>query len=219
MSRTLLTSAIATLAVLSFGCSDRSPTGPRAGQGMLAVKLTDAPTPLDSIKEVNIFVDRVDARRADARTEDLDHDLEHEHAEHEGGSAADSTLWVTIASPKKSFNLLTLQNGVTAFLGVTPVDTGHFKAIRLVIDASKSNIVLKDGTILTAASKPPVEFESAGMHGLLVELNETLEVGESTTTTLVVDIRLGESVSLKGRTVRDGFLFRPVVKGQREKRD
>lgn len=64
------------------------------------------------------------------------------------------------------------------------MDTGHFKAIRLIIDPAKSNIVLKDGTVITTASATPVEFENARRHGLLVELNESLEVSEHQTTTV-----------------------------------
>jgi hypothetical protein len=125
---------------------------------------------------------------------------------------------VTIATPNKAFNLLLLQNGVTAFLGETVVDTGSFKGIRLIIDPAKSTVVLKDGTVLSTTSKPPIEFEKRGHHGLMVELNETVNVNEKQTTTIKLDFRLGESMSLRGKTVHDGIIFRPVVKGSRHDR-
>jgi hypothetical protein len=127
---------------------------------------------------------------------------------------ADSSKWVTIAEPNTSFNLLKLQGGVTAFLGDAVVDTGSYKAIRLVIDPAQSSIVLKDGTVLTATSDPPVEFESRGRHAVLVEFDQDVNVGEGETTTLILDIRLASSVTLRGRTIRDGFVFRPVVVGR-----
>lgn len=192
-------------------------TGMRAGQGMLAVKLTDAPLPLDSLKEVNVYVVRIDARRAYTDSAEVDDSLEVEHYEgddNHDGEECDSRAWVTIATPDRAYNLLALRNGVTAFLGASPVDTGHYKAVRLIIDPARSNIVLLDGTVLTMTSTPPVEFERRGRHGLFVELKDELEVLEGSTTTLTLDLKLDESLSLRGRSIRDGFIFRPVVDGR-----
>jgi hypothetical protein len=209
--RRLFLGLLAGTAALVWACDGHVVTGPGHGQGMLAAQLTDAPTPLDSVKEVNVFVERIDARRAPAVAADADVDLDHEHFENL--DHPDSAVWVTIAAPNKAFNLLALQNGVTAFLGATPVDTGHFRAVRLIIDPTRSTVVLKDGTTFTATSTPPVEFERHGRQGLLVELNETVEVQESQTSTVVLDFRLGDSVTLRGRGVHDGFFFRPIVVG------
>src|ERR1700730_16338350 len=184
MTRRRLLGALTGGLVFFGACNGRTVAGPGSGQGMLAVKLTAAPVPFDSVKEVNVFVVRIDARRANADVITADIDVDNEHAEnHEN---PDSTLWVTIASPNRTFNLLALQNGVKAFLGATAVDTGHFRAIRLIIDPAKSTIVLKDGTVLSATTTPPIEFEQRGRHGLLVELNETMEVKAEQTTTIVL---------------------------------
>jgi hypothetical protein len=214
MYRRLLLAALAGGFALVGACNGKNVAGPASGQGMLAMKLTDAPVPFDSVKEVNVFVVRIDARRANADASNADVDLDNERAENH--ESPDSTLWVTIAAPNTTFNLLTLQGGVKAFLGASAVDTGHFRAIRLIIDPAKSAIVLKDGTVLTSTSTSPVEFEQRGRHGLLVELNETVEVHEKQTTTIVLDFRLGESVTLRGRGVHDGFFFRPVIVGAHE---
>jgi hypothetical protein len=223
LTRTLWTAAGLVLAA----CSGDALTGTaaRPGQGMLAVRLTDAPLPIDSVAEVNIFVERIDARRAHAEREHVDDDLDHEDSteapdslranddDDEHGEHADSSKWVTIAEPNQTFNLLTLRNGVTAFLGASPVDTGHFKAIRLVIDPTRSNVVLKDGTVLTTTSSPAVEFERKGRHALFVELEDSVEVDEGSTTTLTIDVKLDQSLTLRGKSVRDGFYFRPAVAG------
>ena len=214
MFRRIMIGLLALGGALVWACSSDHVTGLRAGQGLLAMKLTDAPVLLDSVKEVNVFVERIDARRAhtDSTMRDVDLDDEHE----ETPDHADSTRWVTIATPNRAFNLLDLQNGVTAFLGATPVDTGTFRAVRLVIDPSKCTIVLKDGTVLSATSTPPVEFENSGRHGLMVELDDVVDVHAGATTTLVLDITLSASMSLRGTSLRDGFFFRPVVVGRRE---
>jgi hypothetical protein len=113
-----------------------------------------------------------------------------------------------------AFVLLALQDGVSAFLGASPVDTAHFKGVRVVLDPAKSNIVRKDGTVLSPTSTPPVEFEKAGRHGLFVEMKDSLDVAAGATTTVTLDLKLNQSLTLRGRSVRDGFIFRPVVDGR-----
>ncbi|HVZ49318.1 MAG TPA: DUF4382 domain-containing protein [Gemmatimonadaceae bacterium] len=185
---------------------------------MLSARLTDAPIALDSVKEVNVFVVRIDARRARVVSDtDLDANIDHDDGVAQGEwMHADSSRWVTIAEPNQAFNLLALQGGVTAFLGATPVDSGQYRAIRLVIDPLQSTIVLKDGTVLSATSDPPVEFENRGRHALLVEFDDSVEVHEGQTTSVVLDIRLASSLTLRGRTIHDGFFFRPAVVGHCE---
>lgn len=218
MLRKMICGFVAAAGMVAFACSGDTPTAPGPGQGMMAVKLTDAPLPFDSIASVNVFIVRIDARRArvDSMRDSAaaDSDIDHDHDDHEWEEHdRDSTMWVTIAEPNKAFNLLDLQNGVTAFLGATAIDSGSFKAIRIVIDPMQSTIVLKDGTVLSPTSNPPVEFENRGRHGLLAELDDSAEVHEGGTTTITLDIRLGSSVTLRGQTVHDGFFFRPVVVG------
>lgn len=219
MERIIRNAWLAAMLLVAAACAADGVTGTRmkAGQGMLAVKLTDAPIPLDSLKEVNVYVVRIDARRAHTDSAEVDDSLEVEHYDGDDdhdGEGCDSTAWVTIATPDRAYNLLALRNGVTAFLGASPVDTGHFKAVRLVIDPTRSNLVLKDGTVLTMTSTPPVEFERRGKHGLFVELKDELEVHEGSTTTLTLDLKLDQSLTLRGTSIRDGFIFRPVVDGR-----
>lgn len=218
MVRQMIYGLIVAAGVATLGCSSEKIAGPGPGRGILSARLMDAPPVLDSVAEVNVFVVRIDARRKEVESDmELEANLDRDHGagEHEG-EHADSSEWVTIAAPNRAFDLLTLQGGVTAFLGETPVDTGRFRAIRLIIDPMQSTIVLKDGTVLSATSDPPVEFESRGRHAVLAEFDDSVEVHEGKTTTLVLDIRLASSISLRGRTIRDGFVFRPTVVGHSE---
>lgn len=219
MIRRMLLGTIAVAGVWAVACSTDHVTGMGAGRGQLAVQLKDAPVPFDSVKEVDIWVVRVDARRANMSVmSDIDKDIDtpHNEAGDDDHAVPDSTLWVTIATPDSALNLLTLQGGVTAFLGATAIDTGHFKAVRMVIDPAKSKVVLKDGTVLTMQSTPPIEFEQRGRHGLFVEFDDDVAVEDGATTTITLDFRLGDSVTLRGRSVHDGFFFRPVVTGHSE---
>jgi Domain of unknown function (DUF4382) len=62
------------------------------------VYITDDPFPFDRVSSVNIYVTRIEANPV------LD----------TNGTGAN---WVTIATPNKSFELLTLQQGDSAFVG------------------------------------------------------------------------------------------------------
>jgi hypothetical protein len=198
-------------------CADHSITaaGMQSGQGTLALQLIDDPTALDSIAAVNIFVVRVDARisvaDSAAADSDVDGDGDFDDRDH---IHRDSTAWVTIASPNKLFNILALQGGDTAFLGSAFVDSAHFRAFRLIIDPSQSNVVLKNGMVLTATSTPSVDFFSTGRQGILVDLDNDADVHAGQTTTITLDFRLGESLFLRSPSIgHDGLLVRAVVRG------
>lgn len=217
MRHRLLSVLLAAGGALLWACADHAITAVKMqpGQGALAMQLVDAPTPLDSIAAVNIFVVRVDAREtiADSATADsgvdgdgdwMDRDSEHR----------DSSAWVSIATPNTLFDILSLQGGDTAFLGSAVVDTAKFRALRLIIDPSKSNVVLKNGTVLTDSTTPPVEFFSRGRHGILVDLDNDADVRSGATTTITLDFRLDESLRLRGPSLgHDGLIVGAVVRG------
>lgn len=200
-----------------LACAGHSVTGGsmQKGQGAIAMQMVDAPSALDSVASVNIFVVRVDARLkvADsvAAGKDVEGDGDIGDRDH---VRRDSTAWVTIASPNKLFNILALQGSDTAFLGTAVVDTAKFRSFRLVIDPAQSNVVLKNGTVLTATSTPGADFFSHGRQGILVDLDNDADVHEGTTTTITLDFRLGESIFLHGSSIgHDGLDIRAVVRG------
>jgi uncharacterized protein DUF4382 len=90
------------------------------------VFLTDDPFPFDTVGSVNIYVTRIEASTS------LD-------------TTNQTQSWVTIATPDKSFDLLTLQQGDTAFVGQGTIDAGHYVAIRMTIDVDKSSVKYVSG--------------------------------------------------------------------------
>jgi hypothetical protein len=217
MRHRLLSIALLGGLAVVWACSNGNPTGAsmQKGQGAIAMQLIDGPPALDSIASVNIFVVRVDARLKTADSTAADSGVEGN-----GDTSArdhvnrDSTAWVTIASPNKLINVLALQGSDTAFLGSAVVDTAKFRALRLIIDPAQSNIVLKNGTVLTATSTPSVDFFSHGRHGILVDLDNDADVHAGATTTITLDFRLGESISLRGGSIgHDGLVLNAVVRG------
>jgi len=187
------------------GVGDNSSNSNTSGSGTVAVRLTDAPFSSDSVKSVDIFVVRVDARASDADSATADHALSSDSAESSG--------WKTLATPNASFNLLSLQNGISAALGQASIPAGTYSGLRLIIDPSQSSVTLKNGTKLTNTSSPSVTFPSAARSGIKIVLSQPVPVVANTTTTLLVDFDVNNSFVQRGNTIdRNGLLFKPVIK-------
>lgn len=236
MRNRLLLAGLLTATTLGLACSESTGTNEGPGQGTLEVRLADRPLWFDSVAAVNVFVVRIDARVAvadsaecDVRERSSDAIVASDHDDG-GMSRRDSTVgdstvgdsttrepdidfrWQTIATPDTTFDLLALQNGVTAFLGTAVVDTGQFRALRIVIDPSKSSIVLKDGTVLTGNASPFARFPSAERVGIKILLNDGVRIRARHHSILVVDFDLENSFVLRGSLFREGLLFKPVVR-------
>jgi uncharacterized surface anchored protein len=173
-------------------CSDSSGTG----TGLLTVRLTDAPFPFSEVERVDVFVVRVDARKAEPTDAEASDESNH------GG-------WTTVATPNASINLLELADGRTTNLGATTLATGTYNGFRLIIDPSKSSITLKDGT------QPAIQFPSAGHSGIKIKLDEPIELTEDGSV-MTLDFDIGRSFVMRGNEARNGFNFRPVIRAVAE---
>lgn len=208
--RDMRLSIAATLAAASLtfaaACSDSTPSGVGAeGSGTVVVKLTDAPFLTDSVKSVDIFVVRVDARSSDADSASADKNL--------SSDSASSNGWKTLATPNASYNLLALQNGITATLGQASVAAGTYNGLRLIIDPNKSSVTLKNGTKLTNTSSPNVTFPSAAQSGIKIILSQPVTVSSGGTTSLLIDFDVNNSFVLRGNAIHNnGLLFKPTIK-------
>jgi hypothetical protein len=196
-SRTVAVAA-ALGALAAFGACGES-TAP--ANGTLIVELTDAPFDLDSIQRVDVFVVRVDGRRAEADSATTDDD------------DAEAGGWTTLASPDREINLLEYQNGVALTLGQVSLPEGSYKGFRLVIDPSMSSLTLKSGVVLTGTSTPNVSFPSGSSSGLKIVLTGPVMIGVDSTTTMLVDFDVANSFVLRGNSLSlNGLLFKPVIK-------
>ena len=206
MNRSVLMGLVVSIAAVAGACGGADSAGLN-GRGRLVVQLTDAPFPTDSVKSVDIFVVRVDGRIADVDETSADQNVATEEASHADG-------WKTLATPNASVDLLALQNGVTSTLGEATIDAGSYRGFRLVIDASKSSVTLKNGQVLTSTSSPSVAFPSASRSGIKINLSgPAIEVGADQETTMVVDFDVGNSFVLRGNSLsQNGLLFKPVIR-------
>jgi len=205
--RTSFLRAAGITAVIAAGiylgaCSSSATTA--AGRGTLAVQLTDAPFPTDSVQRVDIFVMRVDARLADA-----------DSAMAAKGATDDSAGtggWTTIATPNVSINLMAYQNGLTLPMGSAQLPAGNYQGFRLVIDPTRSSLTLKGGMMMTGMSTPSVMFPSASRSGIKIVLMQPMVVTADQTTTMLVDFMVGNSFVMRGNSIsQNGLLFKPVI--------
>ncbi len=189
MNKTIRLFAAFVIATVAFAaCSDSSGTG----TGLLTVRLTDMPFPFSDVASVDVFVVRVDARKA-------------EPTDAEAADDANQGGWTTVATPNALINLLDLADGKTTNLGATTLATGTYNGFRLIIDPSKSSITFKDGTT------PAIQFPSAGHSGIKINLDEPIQLTENGSV-MTLDFDIGRSFVVRGNNARNGFIFRPVVR-------
>jgi hypothetical protein len=163
-----------------LGCSDPF-TGVPGGNGRLTVLLTDAPFPFDLVSEANVTIGRVDIV---------------------GESGVQ-----TILEEERIFNLLDLQNGVTAVLAEAALPPGRYPQLRLIV--SSASVLLMDGRSFDL-------FVPSGSQTGLKILLADFEVAADGATTLTLDFDVSDSFIVQGNAetaagIR-GFIFRPVVK-------
>jgi hypothetical protein len=150
---------------------------------MTAVLLTDAPFPFDRIARVDIHIAEIGlSPQADTS---------------QGPPGR-----ITVARPDRLFNLLDLQNGVTALLGEAEVPPGQYRAVRVTFDPARSSMTDTDG------GHPAINWQAKGdtptLFGLVEEPMAIDENGED----VVIDFDVGRSFLPDG----DGFLFVPFLR-------
>jgi len=189
MSKTIRLFAAFVIATVALAaCSDSSGTG----TGLLTVRLTDMPFPFSDVASVDVFVVRIDARKA-------------EPTDAEAADESNNEGWTTVASPNASINLLDLAGGITRNLGETTLPTGTYNGFRLIINPSKSSITFKDGTT------PAIQFPSAGHSGIKINLDNPIQLTKNGSV-MTLDFDIGRSFVVRGNNARNGFIFRPVVR-------
>ena len=176
--------------------------------GTLIVPMTDAPFPIDTVKSVNIWIVRVDAKVNAASDQEI--------GDVTTPTGLDPTVgWVTIAPYNANVDIVPLYHsgspGVSVTLGSTVVPVYAYKSFRLVLDTDKSNVVLKDGTVLTGTSTPGIKWGSAGKTGVRIILGQPYQVHANTVQTLTIDFNLDKSLVLQGANIGGGLLFKPTI--------
>jgi hypothetical protein len=184
---TPITSVLATLAaaaLLFTGCGGRdhgSTSADGSANGSVSVTLVDGPT--TAYKAINLNVQSVQI--------------------HQSGTSDDSG-WITVASPNKTIDLLTLQGGVVEALASNhTIGVGTYQMLRLVL-GSGNTLILADGTSV------PLTVPSGMQSGIKIPLTFTVQAG--TTADVWIDFDGAHSIHVV-ETGSASYILRPVVHG------
>lgn len=195
--RSLAVIGIVGAALTAASCN--SGTAPAVQMGQVQAKITDAPS--DSLSSAVIWVSRVYLQGgADTASADT-------------SGAVD--LFNDPSNPKQ-YDLLTLQNSVTADLtGADTVDVGAYSMLRLVVDSARvtlaSGLTFADGSTTATLTVPSGEET-----GIKVLLKGPIVVGGGSTTTIVVDFNVDQNFVIQRNlsgTISQ-VLFTPVLEEQ-----
>lgn len=162
------------------------------GDGTLSVGLTDAST--DQYQAVYVTVRAVEV--------------------HKSGDAEDS--WKTVAEPNKTYDLLTLVNGVRETLGVASLEAGHYTQMRLVLgDEPDDSLNLFSRAHAFAHYAVDLEGEEhelkvpSGMQ-TGIKIVQGFDINENSTTELLLDFDAAASVVIAGNSGQ--YLLKPTIK-------
>lgn len=164
--------------------------GGSAGNGTLAVSMTDAPS--CGFDQVNVTVSKVRV--------------------HQSASAGENDAgWTDITlNPARKINLLDLTNGALTELGQTPLAAGHYTQLRLVLDPNTGNSTANSVVLTTSPANTTelsLDTPSAVQSG--IKLVSSFDVIAGQRADLVLDFDACKSVVTKGN---GNYALKPVIK-------
>lgn len=177
----MLIAAAATLSL--WGC-DLNGTS-EADSGRLIVRITDFPFPFDAAAEANVEIVRVEL------------------------VGNDSTQTLVLSDSPQAFNLLELQDGVTATVADVRVLDGDWEQLRFIV-AGDASVLMKDST------EYALKLPSGAETGIKLNLPD-IDLSEVDDAAIVtVDFNVEHSFVVMGNPSTpagiQGFLFKPVLK-------
>ena len=186
--RQLRLAAMAALVLTS--CYEEDVNRPDYLGPLTTVEITDAPFPYDSVARVDIYVVSIAVNLA--------------------ADTSTTSGWITVAEPRRRFNLIALSGGVTDTLGGTIVPPGDYRAVRMVIDTDSSSI--------TALTGQPMSVDwqsSAGRPTLFALVEDPIGIPDSGAH-IVIDFDVGRSFLVNRTsycaTYCGEFTFSPVFR-------
>jgi hypothetical protein len=177
---------------LLVACGGGGSGGSSGGTGELSMSLTDAT--LYQYKAVYVTIDEIKV-----------------HRDHGGG-------WKTVASPRQTFNLLELVNGVREDLGLATLDAGHYTQMRLIIGDTPDDSLNIFSQTHPFANYVIVEDDMDSIHELKVpsgpqtgvKLVNGFDINTNQTTELILDFDASKSVVKAGSS--EQWHLKPTIK-------
>lgn len=157
------------------------------GDGTLRVALTDAPS--CGYDHVFVTVEKVRVHQSDVAAD------------------ADGGWQEIVLSPARRIDLLTLTNGVLDELGSTPLPSGRYSQIRLVLADNSPAGPSANAVQPTGSAETPLKTPSAQQSGLKLKANFDVAAGQ--TSDLVLDFDACKSIVAAGKSGQ--YILKPVM--------
>ena len=143
-------------------------------ESRVRILLTDAPA---EFVEANVLIERVELIGDDDRV-------------------------VLLADEPQPFDLLTLQDGITATLAETDIPDGNYHQIRVIVD-EEASVLFDDGTV-EALKIPSGEQTGIKMNFPVLDIDDDLII-------VTIDFDVDASFVKRGNSGK-GYIFKPVIK-------
>lgn len=184
----LLVSALVVAGLAACGGGgDSGVTTNAATSGTLALSLTDAPA--CGYDEVNITVQKVRVHQSSTAND------------------ADAGWSEVVLNPARKINLLNLTNGVLLNLGQTPLPTGRYTQLRMILADNTGNTLANSVVPTGSSSEVALKTPSGQQSGVKANIN--IDIAENKLADFVLDFDACKSVVTAGNSGQ--FLFKPVV--------
>ncbi len=175
--------ALAVLAACGGGGGGNS----SAETGTLKVALTDAPA--CGYDAVNVTIQKVRVHQSSTANDD-------------------ASGWSEITlNPARKVNLLNLTNGVLEELGQTPLPTGKYTQLRMILAENTAATPLANSVIPTGSSEVALRTPSGQQSGVKTNIN--IDIAANQLADFVLDFDACKSVVVAGNSGQ--YLLKPVV--------
>lgn len=191
------------------GCGGSSST--TSTTGSVSVLLTDAPGDYEA---VYVTIDEILVHKAGV--DDLnvtDDDLNVTIADL--NVTDDNSSWITVAEPHKTYDLLTLQNGITELLGERNISTGRYTQMRLVLGSEDDNgSTVADGYDSHPFANYIVFLAGGGVSELNIpsnvfKTNHNFEIMQGESYRMLIDFDANQSINQAGNSGQ--WILNPVI--------
>ena len=159
------------LSITIFTNCERVTTDTTGDSGMLVVKVTDSPFPIEQVVRADVHIVKIDIR-----SKMID-----------GG---DSTSFITLMEGDTVFNLLELRNGVTSDFPQLELPVGSYDLVRVY--TSEAEIELADGQVFN------MKVPSGPQTGIKIFIRPMIDIVGGLSSELLLDFDLTKSFVVQG---------------------
>lgn len=158
-----------------------------ANNGSLRLALTDAPA--CGFDSVNLTIEKIRVHQSPSAND------------------ADNGWSEIVLNPARRVNLLNLTNGVLDELGQTPLPTGKYTQLRMVLAENTTAQPLANSVVLTGGSEVALKTPSGQQSGVKTNIN--IDIAANQMADFVIDFDACKSVVVAGNSGQ--ILLKPVV--------